>query len=349
MLQAMKKEIAIRKDYLGVPYDGRVGAGTLYFGGGTPSVLTIDELAGFLDVIHQYYLLDPDAEVTLEANPDDLTDEYLDGLRKLGFNRLSIGIQSFNDDDLKWMNRRHNGTEAIRSVKSAQQHGFRNINVDLIYGLPSLTPGRWKEQIEQFISLDVPHLSAYHLTIEQRTVFGRRQAKGEGFAIPEENSVDQFDMLVNMTQEAGMEHYEISNFAKPGFMSNHNSNYWRNKPYIGIGPSAHSYDGVSRQWNLSNNSEYIRAVGNGDGYSEKEELSVTDRYNDYILISLRTAWGVSADYINQHFGKPYLDYFRQQCSRYIRDGFMEMKDENTWVLTHKGKLIADRITSDLMS
>jgi oxygen-independent coproporphyrinogen-3 oxidase len=359
MLVAMKKEIALRKDYLRVAGtdNGKVPVETLYFGGGTPSVLSIDELAGLLETVYQYYTLALDAEITLEANPDDLADDYLAALHHLGFNRLSIGIQSFFDDDLQWMNRRHCAREAVQSVEAARRHGFHNINIDLIYGLPSMTPDRWQDNLEQALALDVPHLSAYHLTIEPRTVFGRRQARGEAFAISEDESVRQFDALLDTMEKAGYEHYEISNFACPGFRSSHNAAYWQQKPYIGIGPAAHSCDGQSRQWNISSNSGYIAALeaakpanpdeeGGRGVWFERERLTPAEQYNDCIMVSLRTAWGVDIGYIRTHFGDVFAGTFLQQAATYIQNGYMQER-AGVFTLTRKGKMIADRIASDL--
>ena len=364
MLTAMKKEIALRKGYL-APFpplnppqweEERLHVKTLYFGGGTPSVLSVNELAGLMDVISQYYLLAPDTEITLEANPDDLTDDYLQGLRHLGFNRLSIGIQSFFDDDLRWMNRRHTAREAIQSVEAACRTGFSNINIDLMYGLPTMTQTRWEANLMQALALNAPHLSAYHLTIEPRTVFGRQQMKGKGFSIPEDESIRQFDTLLDTMEKAGYEHYEISNFARSGFRSRHNSAYWQQQPYIGIGPAAHSYDGQSRQWNISNNSEYITLLehafslptGKPQDFAwfEREQLTTVEQYNDYILVSLRTAWGTDIEYIRKRFGKNFVDIFMQQTDIYIQNGIMQ-EQAGIFTLTRKGKIIADRIASDL--
>ncbi len=351
MLDAMKQEIALRKDYLRPPgfEEEKIPAETLYFGGGTPSVLTGGELADLLETLSRYYTLAPDAEITLEANPDDLTDACLADLRRLGFNRLSIGIQSFFDDDLKMMNRRHNGREAEQSVEAARRNGFDNINIDLIYGLPSGDEKRWQANLERAFALNVPHLSAYRLTIEPRTVFGRKQAKGEKFSVSEDIEIREFEMLTEAAENAGFEHYEISNFARPGFRSRHNSAYWQLKPYIGIGPSAHSYDGQSRQWNVNSNGGYIRAVNDGDeNLFEREMLSPGEMYNDYVLVSLRAVWGVDVEYIRNRFGAVFSDNFLRQAESYLQTGHIE-KHENTFVLSRKGKLIADRIASDLFA
>ena len=349
MLAAMKKEIALRKDYLRTPEltEERIPTETLYIGGGTPSVLSCDELSDLLATVRQYYRIVPDAEITLEANPDDLTDEYLEGLRRLGFNRLSIGVQSFFDDDLQFMNRRHTGDEALRSIEAARRCGFNNINIDLIYGLPYGTQARWEENLARAFAGGTPHISAYHLTIESRTVFGRKQAKGEDFSIPEAESIRQFETLLDFAEKAGYEHYEISNFAKPGFRSRHNSAYWQNRPYIGIGPAAHSYDGQSRQWNVNNNSRYIDILNCGkESWFEREDLSPADRYNDYVLTALRTVWGVDIEYVRYRFGAEFSTEFSRQAVSYLQTGHLE-KRGNTYVLTRKGKSVADRIASDL--
>jgi len=367
MLSAMKKEISLRKDYLpntkqsvtqlfSYSVTQLLLLETLYFGGGTPSLLSIDELSSLFDTINQYYTFLPNAEISIEVNPDDLTENYLDGLSKLGFNRLSIGVQSFFDDDLKWMNRRHNTRQVLQSVENARKHGFHNINIDLLYGLPSMTPKRWKESLKQFVELDVPHLSAYHLIIEPRTVFYVRQKNGLMFEIPEEKSIEQFYVLIDTMEKVGYEHYEISNFARQGFRSRHNTAYWQQQPYIGIGPSAHSYDGQSRQWNISNNNEYIAAfekplpntLHKEESYEwfEREQLTVTEQYNDYILISIRTAWGTDVNYIRSHFGDFFANEFLLQADKYKENGFMQQQS-GLFTLTRKGKIIAERIAADL--
>ncbi|MDR2037242.1 MAG: radical SAM family heme chaperone HemW [Bacteroidales bacterium] len=350
MLKAMQEEIFLRKDYLRLhnDRDSKTMIHTLYFGGGTPSVLTPEDLSLLLDAFRKYYTLSPDAEVTIETNPDDLTPAYLEGLSQLGFNRLSIGIQSFFDDDLRWMNRRHNADEAIQSVNLAQKIGFDNINIDLIYGLPGMDAEKWKENLTRAIALDVPHLSAYHLTIESRTVFGRRKDKGESFGISENDSVAQFEVLLDMLGKAGYEHYEISNFARSGFYSRHNTAYWRQIPYIGIGPSAHSYDGRSRQWNINNNTRYIDLLldGKGEVWYEREILSPADKYNDYVLTALRTRWGIRLEYVRENFGYDFLNSLLSLAAKYIQTEFIR-EENSTYTLTTKGKMIADRIASDL--
>ena len=353
MLAAMKKEIVMRAGLTLKNADDanktdlhKLKIETLYFGGGTPSVLSIDDLAGLLETVHQYFTLDAHAEITLEANPDDLNDDYLSSLRSLGFNRLSIGVQSFYDDDLKWMNRRHNVREAIQSVEDAHKTGFHNINIDIMYGLPSMTPTRWEANLKQALALAVPHLSAYHLTIEPRTVFGKRQAKGETYATTEDESAAQFNILMDIMENAGYEHYEISNFARPKFRSRHNTAYWQQNPYIGIGPAAHSYDGKSRQWNISNNSGYIAALEKESIWFEREVLTTYEQYNEYILLSLRTDYGVHIRYLRDHFDHIFADEFLRQLAVYLQNGYMQ-EQAGIYTLTRKGKMIVDRIASDL--
>jgi oxygen-independent coproporphyrinogen-3 oxidase len=342
MLTAMQKEMQFRKDYLPFPL-----MHTLYFGGGTPSVLSVADLSMLLDAFHRHYSLSPDAEITLEANPDDLTDEYLSGLHDLGFNRLSIGIQSFDDEILRRMNRRHTAQEAIHAVRKAQNRGFENINIDLMYGIPAMPVSQWEQHLKTALSLDIPHLSAYHLTIEPRTVFGKRKSRGESFSVPEEESVEQFDILSETCGNAGYEHYEISNFARPGHYSRHNTAYWQQIPYTGIGPSAHSYDGTSRQWNVSNNTQYIELLLNGrEKWYEREIPTVSESYNDYVLTSLRTMWGVDTGFIRKKFGDDTAFSFVRKADSYLRQGYIN-EHAAVYTLSHKGKLIADRIASDL--
>ncbi|MDR0815606.1 MAG: radical SAM family heme chaperone HemW, partial [Bacteroidales bacterium] len=288
------------------------------------------------------------AEITLEANPDDLTDSYLTALRDLGFNRLSIGIQSFYDDDLRLMNRRHTAQEAWQAVERARRKGFDNINIDLIYGLPTMNLQRWQHNLDKALTLETPHLSAYHLTIEPQTVFGVRQRKGADFSVAEDDSAAQFELLIDACEKAGYEHYEISNFARPGCYSRHNTAYWQGIPYLGIGPSAHSYDGASRQWNASNNSRYIALMDKPETeeWFEREELTPAEAYNDYVLTGLRTKWGVEIKHIREKWNQAFVNAFLQHASGYIQNGFMTENSGN-YLLTRKGKFIADRVASDL--
>ncbi|MDR3095417.1 MAG: radical SAM family heme chaperone HemW [Bacteroidales bacterium] len=349
MLKAMLKEMAYRKDYLRLNGEsGKIPIDTLYFGGGTPSLLSIAELSMLLKGVQEFCIPSPTAEITLEANPDDLTENYLSALRNLGFNRLSIGVQSFCDEDLRLMNRRHTAQEAWQAVERAQRKGFDNINMDLIYGLPSMNLQRWQHNLDKALALNVPHLSAYHLTIEPQTVFGVRQRKGADFSVAEEDSAAQFELLTDACEKAGYEHYEISNFARPGCYSRHNTAYWRGIPYIGIGPSAHSCNGASRQWNVSNNHRYIALMDNPETeeWFEREILSPSEAFNDFILTGLRTQWGVEISQIREKWSQTIADTFVHRASGYIQHEFMK-ENNGTYTLTRKGKLIADRIASDL--
>lgn len=292
---------------------------TLYFGGGTPTVYSANELKQLADKALLLFLPNGVTEFTVESNPDDLTAEYLHSLKNIGVNRLSIGIQSFIDKHLQWMHRRHNAQQAIDSVKLAQQAGFNNITIDLIYGIPDMSMDEWAHNIQQAIALNVPHISAYHLTIEPKTILGRQHQRGLLKPIDDEISAQQYAMLEEALNAAGYIHYEISNFAKPGYFSAHNSSYWRQQPYIGIGPSAHSYNGSNlRKWNVANNKQYIEAIQLGENYYEDETLSVYDRYNEYILTSLRTLWGAELEVIKSLFGNSLYHFFLKQATPLIK-------------------------------
>jgi len=330
VVDALLKEMEARKDYI---HDIQ----TIYFGGGTPSLLTEDELGRILNKLHTLFSIAPDAELTLEANPDDMTvPGRLPAWRQLGVNRLSIGIQSFFEEDLRWMNRVHNAPQALESIRKAQNAGLDNISIDLIYGTPGLSDDNWKRNVEQAIQLDIPHLSCYALTVEPRTALDTmiRQHKKED--VDPEAQARQFLLLMDWTAAAGYEHYEISNFSLPGRRSRHNTSYWQGKPYLGLGPSAHSYDGAaSRQWNIANNALYIK-----DPISqiEKETLTPVQQLNELIMISLRTMEGLDLNKVPQSLPG--------RAEKYIREGKMIFRD-NRLILTREGKLLADGIASDL--
>jgi oxygen-independent coproporphyrinogen-3 oxidase len=342
LIEAIIKELEIRKDYLGL----RTEINTIYFGGGTPSVLTSTELEKILTAIHQRFIISNDAEITLEANPDDLNAEYLSSLGKLGINRLSIGIQSFFDEDLQWMNRRHNAEEALRSIKLSQDAGFNNMNIDLIYGIPGLTNKRWEQNLEQFLLLNVPHLSAYHLSIEPKTVLGHYKKQGKVTEISEEQSFEQYTMLTETMSANGYEHYEISNFCKNGYYSRHNTNYWKQGYYLGVGPSSHSFNGSSRQWNVAVNSDYIAALKNGASFYEIENLTKMEMFNDYLLTGLRTKWGINLDDIRTVFGDQYLRHIQKELKKSFGSGHVNVHGNNV-CLTDKGLFISDKIISGL--
>ena len=320
---------------------------TIYLGGGTPSVLLIDELKEILQTIRQNYLVSPEAEITMEANPDDLNQAILSALREIGFNRLSMGVQSFSESDLKLMNRRHGVMQAIQSIKWAKKAGFSNISIDLIYGLPNQTLEEWERNIRIAVELDVQHISAYNLTYHEGTVFYDRLKKGILKELPDELSLQQFEMLISILKDAGFEHYEISNFCKPGMYSQHNSSYWKSKKYLGIGPSAHSFDIQTRRWNVSSVSGYLDGIENNKPYSESEILTEQDRYNDYIITGLRTIWGISGELIRTEFSDHYLAHFQKIREKYLTSGQVTETSGKT-CLSPEGLFISDQILADFM-
>jgi len=341
-IKALENEIVQQKNYL----DNEL-VESIYFGGGTPSVLTESELTGILSFLRLHFNVSPTAEITFEANPDDLSVEYLHEIYRAGVRRLSIGIQSFQNDFLKKMNRRHDAKQAIGAVENAAKTGFNDISVDLIYGLPALTLNQWKADLNQVFKLPVQHLSAYHLTYHEGTPFYTWLKKGTLKAMKEEESILQFQMLVEMARENGFEQYEISNFAKDRKYSKHNSSYWMGAKYLGLGPSAHSFNGVSRSWNVSHIESYIKAVEAGISYSEEEILTENNKYNEYILTRIRTIWGVSADDIKKGFGAEKSAWFQQNIEKYIALGLVKQQS-GIYTLTEKGWFVSDDIMANLM-
>lgn len=334
-MAALVKEISLQKNYLGSDT-----VETIYFGGGTPSLLEAAETGRLLDEIRENFSLTQPAEITLEANPDDITEEKLQAWKRAGINRLSIGIQSFFEEDLKWMNRAHSATQARNSLLMAIPH-FDNITLDLIYGYPLLTHDKWKYNVEQAIALTIPHLSCYALTVEPKTPLAKMIRQKQKEAVLPEHQAEQFVLLMRWLRQAGYEQYEISNFARPGFRSRHNSSYWKGEKYLGLGPSAHSYDGRSRQWNAANNSVYISSLRKDEIPFEKEILTASQQLNEYIMTSLRTAEGLDLEKI--HTQAPII---RNRSQKYIAEGKMVVK-ENKLILTPEGKLFADGIAADL--
>jgi len=341
-VDALIAETKIRKDYL-----GSETVSTIYFGGGTPSVLPVQHLAEILSVLKNNFSVDSICEVTAELNPDDVSPEYLKKIKDLGINRISLGIQSWRDSYLKMLNRRHNSQQASDAVKEILNAGFENTTIDLIYGIPGMTVREWSEDLDKTLSLGIKHLSAYHLTIEQGTVFGKMKEKGLLSEIEEEESNAQFNTLIEKTEKAGLIHYEISNFGKPGYFSIHNTNYWKQVPYLGLGPSAHSFNGYSRQWNIRDLKKYVRAVSRGTPFFEKEELDTKTRFNEYIMTSLRTMWGIDLDYVEKMFEKEGYDYVINLSGKFISYGMMQ-QEKNALVLTNQGKMISDNIISEFM-
>ena len=339
--QALVLELALRKDYLKEEVD------TIYLGGGTPSMLDLRELETLFNAIQKYFSLGANPEISLEANPDDLTREKLKDLRAIGINRLSVGIQSFDDQILKYLNRVHDAGTAYQCVEDARNIGFDNISIDLIYAIPGLSHDLWEETLQQAIRMSPEHISLYALTIETRTVFGHWSKRGKLSPVGEEMAAQQFERIMDALPPSGYEHYEISNFCKPGLYSRHNSNYWKRTPYLGIGPSAHSYNLESRQFNIRNNAQYIRSINACDIPFELEMLTRENRINEYILTTLRTKWGCGLNFLKQELGDDLL----QRCGNYLaqlkQSGLVSL-EAGTLLLTRKGKLLADQIAEDLM-
>ncbi len=341
-MKALFKEIEIQKNY----FPSSTEVSTVYLGGGTPSLLSKFDLLDIINAVKLNFNILPNAEITLEANPDDLTSEKIKELKESPINRLSIGIQSFYDEDLRFMNRAHSATEALNAVKLAQDNGFENITIDLIYGTPTLTHHKWRNNLQIAFALNIKHISAYCLTVEPKTMLAHQIKTGITKNVDEQQSAEQFEILVDAMHANDFVQYEISNFCKDGFYSKHNSNYWLKENYLGLGPSAHSYNGSSRQWNISNNALYIKSLENGELNFEKEELTKEQRYNEYILTSLRTIWGADLTIIEQQFGKEYLNHCLSEADKYIRSESI-LNEENKLFLTDKGKLFADKISSEL--
>ena len=340
LLQALVKEIILQKSYL----NGE-SIEAIYFGGGTPSLLSESEIGLIINNITNLHSVSSDAEITLEANPDDLDREKLKSLRQTPVNRFSIGLQSFFDDDLQWMNRVHRSAEAEASVKRAQDAGFENITVDLIYGYPLLTDQKWKHNLDKVFELGVPHISAYSMTVEPRTALASFIKQKKQSPMNDEQSAAQFTYMMEAMQQKGFEHYEISNFCKPGAYSRHNSNYWKGVKYLGIGPSAHSYNGETRQWNIANNAKYIQSLEGGNIPAETEELTETNRLNEYIMTSLRTMWGLDLAQLNI-IAAAAANQFLIEAEPFLEKEWIVKKEEIIY-LTQAGKLYADHIASEL--
>lgn len=343
MIQAMLRELRWRKDYL-----PEVELSSIYFGGGTPSLLEEGELMAFFEEIEANFRLSPNAEITLEANPDDLNAEKLAALRRTPVNRLSIGIQSFAEADLDFFNRAHNAHEARRCLDLAQAAGFKDLTVDLIYGAPTTSRAQWKKNLSVVFDYGIPHLSCYALTVEPRTALDHFIKKGKAPAVDEDAAAQQFEDLLGMAQAAGYEQYEISNFALPGRYAVHNTNYWRGVPYLGIGPSAHSFDGQSRQWNVANNAKYLKAMQGEvavQELSERENLRPEDRYNEYVMTGLRTKWGVTLDKIRS-MGEAFELHFLHYAAPLIAAGKLE-RNGNEFTLPVDARFMADGIAAEL--
>lgn len=340
LLSALVSEIKLRKNEL-----EKNNVETIYFGGGTPSLLTADEIKLLIDTVYKNYKVIGNPEITLEANPDDLSEEKIKQLSETPINRLSIGIQSFFEEDLLLMNRAHNAEEAQKCLSVATRY-FKNITIDLIYGIPNMTNERWRKNIQIALSFNIPHISSYALTVEPKTALASFIKKGKIDNPKDEVAQKHFSILIDELQKANFIHYELSNFGKKGFFSKNNSAYWLGKKYIGIGPSAHSFNGVERSWNIANNTKYIKAIKEKTLPNEIEKLSKTDKYNEYIMTGLRTIWGVSLKKIEQEFGKDYTNYLKKQSEKYLLQNLLYVED-NVLKTTEKGKFLSDGIASNL--
>lgn len=339
--RALLKEIEFRKDYLEAET-----VNTVYFGGGTPSLWSIAHLALCIAHLALHFNIEHGVEITLEANPDDINETSLEEWKKAGINRLSIGIQSFFDDDLRYLHRVHDAGQAHRAIEAARRAGFDNLTIDLIYGIPGLTEEKWVKNLETFFSLDIPHLSAYALTVEQKTPLALLIEKGKYAPVDEELSVSHFKMLLEQAKANDFIHYEISNFAREGYYSKHNSLYWLGGHYLGLGPSAHSFNGYSRQWNVSNISQYIKLDEYQSSVEEKEVLSTDQRYNEYVMTSLRTAWGCDTVHIRNVFSEQFENHFIKKSHLIIKKNHL-YREGTKYFLTEEGKLFADGIAAGM--
>ncbi len=342
MVDALAQELTLQSDYL-----KGAALGSVYFGGGTPSLLDTPELVRIFEKIQTLHAVAEGAEITLEANPDDITPEKLRSWREhTPVNRLSIGIQSFSDADLTWMNRAHHAGHARQCIETALAAGFDNLTIDLIYGAPTTSDAQWRENVRTIFNYGIRHISCYCLTVEEGTALGHFVAKGKAAPVEEEKAARQFEWLMEAAAAEGYEHYEISNFARPGAYARHNTNYWMGEPYLGVGPSAHSFDGESRQWNIANNARYITAVESGTVPFEREVLTPAQRYNEYVMTALRTMWGCDAALIERRFGTAQAAHFREAIGPYLAAETAQQEGD-IFKLTRSGKFLADGIAAGL--
>lgn len=346
MIAALIKEINLSYASLVNDNNEKEIIETIYFGGGTPSLLNNVDIEYLLAAVKNNYTISADAEITVEANPDDINKEKLLSWKSSGINRLSVGIQSFKEKDLEWMNRAHNSGQALECISLAKDAGFNNFSVDLIYGIPGLTDEEWKMNVDRVIHFEAPHIACYALTVEPKTALQKMIVLKKKADINTDDQARQFLLLMQWMKDAGYEHYEISNFAKPGFRSRHNSSYWQRKKYIGIGPSAHSYDGRCRRWNVANNTLYIQSIKNNIIPFEEEKLTDAERLNEYIMTSLRTIEGLDLNFIEEEFSLTESKRIENEIAKYAHDGKIIFNKEKI-ILTDKGKLFADGIAADL--
>ena len=341
MMSAMSKEIYLRKDFLSSPVS------TIYLGGGTPSLISPEKISELLNTIHQHFLMDDDVEITLEANPDDVTTTQAIQWKKAGINRISLGVQSFRNEWLDWMNRAHNADQSIRAILSLQEAGLTNLSIDLIFGMPEQTLEAWSEEIDTALHFDIPHLSCYALTSEPKTALWHMIESGKRLQIDADQQAGMFLILMDKLEQAGYEHYEISNFTQPGFRSRHNSAYWKRIPYLGIGPSAHSFNGMQRMWNIKNNAGYLKQINTGLLPLTAENLSPAEQWNEYIMIALRTKEGIDLIEVEEQWGKNRLDRLIQDAASSLERQLL-IKEYNHIRLTRAGKLLADQITVEFI-
>lgn len=340
LVKALGKELELRKDELSQTIE------TIYFGGGTPSLLSEEELAYIFNVVYKNYTVSKTAEITLEANPDDLSRGKIKELAQSKINRLSIGVQSFFEDDLRWMNRSHNAKQALSTIEHGKAY-FDNISIDLIYGVPGMTDKKWKKNLDKTLAFAIPHVSSYALTVEPKTALKKMIELGKKEPVDDASAQRHYQLLVKTLTEAGYVNYEFSNFGRSGYFSQNNTAYWMGKPYLGIGPSAHGFDGTQRSWNIRNNTLYIKALEQEKLPIEKETLSVTERYNEYVMTRLRTIWGVSYQEIVQKFGENYLAHFKKEAKRFYKEGLLKIKNKDVVHITKKGKFLGDGISAEL--
>jgi len=343
LVQALISEVALRSRYLeGERVD------TVYFGGGTPSLLSIGQAAKILSAIRENYNVADDPEITLEVNPDDVYEGYFHSLKDLGVNRISLGVQTWDEKRLRYLGRRHTAAQSAKALDLVFSEGIGNVSADLIYGIPGMTTADLRADLEQTLTFPVKHVSAYHLTIEEGTRLGKMKKKGKLTETDEETSTSMFTMLGNICREHGFIHYEISNFALEGYISRHNSSYWRQVPYVGLGPSSHSFDRRSRQWNVSDVKKYIKSISGGEVPFVREELDRLTIFNEYVMTSLRTMWGIDLTHVETFYDKELHDYLINLSGKYIRYGLMK-REKNTLVLTDQGKMISDNIIAELLT
>lgn len=341
LIDTLLLELEQQKDFF-----GQNPLGTVYLGGGTPSLMPVENIKKLIDRAIQIFGIVKDPEITVEANPEDVTPDWLRQLKQTPVNRISIGVQSFHDEDLRYLSRRHSAATSVSAIRSALDHGFSNLSIDLIYGIPTLSDKNWTQNIETALSFDIPHISAYALTVEPTTILERLIHKGKYLPVSDDHAANQFDLLIRTLTSAGYEHYEISNFARPGWYSRHNTLYWKGEKYLGIGPSAHSFNGITRKWNISHLEKYMQGIRQGNPAIESEDPDKNQQFNEYVMTALRTMWGIDLNFVRKKFGEDFSDSLYREASRASFKEFLQIQN-GIITLTHRGKFFADRIAADL--